>query len=225
MIATIHQPAYLPWLGYLEKIMRSDIYVFLDAVQFEKNSYINRNRIKTSNGPVWLTVPVISKGHTGNTMMNLEIDERSRWQRKHWNAILLNYKHAPYFKSVIKAIEPFYQKKYMYLVDLCFEYTKFWLEYLNVNTEIVKFSEMGISTEKSQLVLDVCKLVGANTYISGALGRDYLDDKAFLKNGIQVIYQEYIPQVYPQLWGEFMPCMSVLDFVMNTRDYSLIKGV
>jgi len=226
MILTAHQPAYLPWLGYLEKIMRSDYYVFLDSVQFEKNSFINRNKIKTPNGAIWLTVPVISKGHTDTTMLDLKIDKRGNWQRKHINAISLNYKKAPYYNEVMTAIEPFYNKDYDTLVDLCYEYTKFWLQYLKINTKIVKLSELGIKSEKSQLVFDICKKLDAKQYISGALGKNYLDTKAFLDAGIEVIYQDYKPQEYPQLWGnEFLPYMSVLDFVMNTKEFGLIKGI
>lgn len=225
MIVTAHQPAYLPWLGYLEKIMRSDVYVFLDAVQFEKNSFTNRNKIKTPQGGVWLTVPVITKGHINATIMDLQIDKRSNWQKKHLNAIFLNYKKAPYYEEVMAKIEPFYLNDYDTLVDLCYDYTKFWLKELNINTKIVRFSELDIKSEKSQLVFDICKQLHANTYISGAMGKDYLDDGKFLESGIKVVYQDYKQREYPQLWDkEFLRYMSVLDFVMNTKDYSLIMG-
>ena len=225
MIVTAHQPAYLPWLGYIEKIMRSDIYVFLDAVQFEKNSFTNRNKIKTPQGPIWLTVPVISKGHIGSTMMELMIDKRGSWQRKHLNAISLNYKKAPYYEEIIEKIKPFYLNDYETLVDFCFDYTKFWLKELNINTKIVRFSDLKIQSEKSDLVFDICQKLKADTYISGALGKGYLKEERFLTNGIKVIYQDYKPQEYPQLWdSEFLPYMSILDFVMNTKDYSLITG-
>jgi hypothetical protein len=225
VIITAHQPAYLPWLGYFEKIMRSDIYVFLDTVQFEKNSFTNRNKIKTPQGAIWLTVPVITKGHIGSTILDLKIDKRSNWQRKHLNAITLNYKKASYYRDIIEKISPFYSVEYDGLVDLCYDYTQFWLKTLNIKTKLVRSSELDISSTKSDLIFDLCRHFNADTYISGVLGRDYLDFEKFKKEGIKIEYQDYKPQQYPQLWGTiFLPYMSILDFVMNCNTYEIIKG-
>lgn len=95
MILSIHQPAYLPWLGYFDRIARSDKFVYLDNVQFERNSFINRNRIKTANGPIWLTIPVRLKEHFNKTIADIEIDARQNWKRKHLRSIEQNYRHAP----------------------------------------------------------------------------------------------------------------------------------
>src|SRR5215470_5119272 len=97
MVLTIHQPAYLPWLGYFDRIAQSDAFIFLDNVQFERNSFTNRNRIKTANGPIWLTVPVRLNGHLDQTILATEIDERRDWRRKHLRAIEQNYRRAPCF--------------------------------------------------------------------------------------------------------------------------------
>lgn len=224
MILTVHQPAYLPWLGYFEKIMRSDVYVYFDNVQFERGSFINRNKIKTANGPVWLTVPVFSKGYRERTLLDLAIDNTINWQRKHFLSIITAYKKAPYYKEFIEKIEPFYTKIYSSLTDYCYDYLLFWLRELSISTKVLRQSDLGVAGHKSELVLNMCKSVEADTYISGALGKNYIDDDLFSKNGIKVIYQDYKPQSYPQLWGGFTPCLSILDFVMNTKDYSLIKG-
>ena len=92
MMLSAHQPAYLPWLGYLDKIASADVFVFLDDVQFEKNSFINRNRIKTSQGAQWLTVPVRMKGHMYATLLNTSMDDSQPWRRKHLAAVALNYR-------------------------------------------------------------------------------------------------------------------------------------
>lgn len=223
MIVTAHQPAYLPWLGYFEKISRSDIYVFLDEVQFEKNSYINRNKIKTPQGASWLTIPIINKNHTSKTMLDLEIKQESNWQRKHWNAILLNYKKAPYFDEIMKGIEPFYKKEYKYLIDICYEYMIFWLKKLEIKTPNIRFSSLKIKTKKSQMILDICKALNADTYISGRFGKGYLEEEKFRAAGIEIVYQDYVPREYPQLWDEkFLPGLSILDFMMNSKNYFLI---
>ena len=96
-IATAHQPAYLPWLGYFHKISLSDEFILLDSVQFEKNSFTNRNKIKVSNGEAWLTIPVEMKGHINRNINEMVIDEKFDWRKKHWNSLLMNYKKSPYF--------------------------------------------------------------------------------------------------------------------------------
>lgn len=224
MILTGHQPAYLPWLGYFEKIMRSDIYIYVDTVQFEHRSFINRNKIKTANGVIWLTVPVLAKGHRDSTLCELKINNENDWQKKHFLSICTAYKHAPYFQEFIEKIEPFYTKHYDSFVEFCFEYLLFWLDELKIKTKVLKLSELNVGGHKSELVLNMCKAVNADTYISGALGRNYMDDALFFNNNIKVIYQNYQSHQYPQLWGEFVPCLSILDFVMNTKEYGLIKG-
>ena len=224
MILTAHQPAYLPWLGYFEKIMRSDVYIYMDAVQFERASFINRNKIKTSNGPIWLTVPVFSKGHRDTTMVNMKINNELNWQKKHFESICNNYKRAPYFKEIISKIAPFYEQEYDLFCDFCYEYTEFWFNELGMKTKPIRMKDMSVVGYKSELIINMCKLMKADTYISGALGKNYIDNEVFEKNNIEVIYQDYHPNEYPQLWGDFVPNISILDFVMNTRDYSLIMG-
>ncbi len=224
MILTGHQPAYLPWLGYFEKIMRSDVYIYMDTVQFEKGSFTTRNKIKTANGPTWLTVPVRIKGHMESRILDLKINDTIKWQKKHFRTIQYAYKNAPYYDEFINKIAPFYEKEYSFFADYCFDYTKFWLSVLNIDTQIVRMKDIEVSGAKSDLVLSMCKAMNADTFISGAMGKEYMDEEKFAANGIKIIYQDYKPQEYPQLWGRFLPCMGIIDFVMNTKDYTLIRG-
>lgn len=216
LILTAHQPAYLPWLGYFEKIAKSDVFIYLDTVQFEKNSFTNRNRIKTPQGVTWLTVPVQMKGHLGKKMLDIEIDNRQPWKKKHLNAVYLNYKKVANFEEKYHKIENIYQSDYKFLNDLCWEHLLFWLKELHIQTQVVKQSELSIESKKSDLVFDLCKHLNVSTYISGALGKDYLEENKFTERGIQIIYQDYQYPMYPQLWEEFIPNLSVLDFWMNT---------
>ena len=222
MIVTAHQPAYLPWLGYFDKIKRSDIYVFLDTVQYEKNSFTNRNKIKTANGPVWLSVPVIKTNHFEMKMKDMLIDKNYDWQRKHLNAIFLAYKKAAYFEQLFPRLEEMYNKKYDTLVEATFDHLIFWLNYLKIDTKVIRSSELNIDSKKSDLVLDICKALNADYYISGSMGVNYLDTDKFKKNGIEVEFQNYQHPIYNQLYGEFIPCMGVVDFAMNTDNYMLI---
>lgn len=222
MIMSAHQPAYLPWLGYFDKIRRSDVFVFLDTVQYEKNSFTNRNQIKTANGPVWLSIPVIKTNHFEKIMSEMPLDKNYPWQKKHLNAIRLSYKKARNFDDLYPKLERLYAKDYDSLVDATWDHLMFWLELLNIETKIIKSSSLDISSKKSDLVFDLCRKTGADHYISGIMGKNYLDVERFTDAGIMVEFQDYKHPVYPQLYGDFIPNMGIVDFAMNVADYSAV---
>ncbi len=222
MIMSAHQPAYLPWLGYIDKIKRSDIFIFLDTVQYEKNSYTNRNKIKTQSGPIWLSIPVIKTNHFDKIMSDMSIDNATKWQRKHLSSIQMSYSKAPRFKELFPKLQDLYSKEYDNIVDVTWDHLMFWLNVLDINTKIIKSSELDVSSKKSDFVFDLCEAVGADYYISGALGKDYLDVEKFKNAGIKVEFQNYEHPVYPQLHGNFIPNMGIVDFAMNASDYSVI---
>jgi len=215
MVLSAHQPAYLPWLGYFYKIVKSDVFIFLDSVQYEKNSYINRNRIKTSQGYVWLTIPVKTKGHLSQTLKDTEIDYIQNWKHKHLKTIYYNYQKASNFRRLYPKLEKLYEKDYPLLSDLCFNHLNFWLEELKIKTKIVRSSRLSINSKKSDLIFDLCKHYTANHYIAGRFGKEYLEEFKFKNAGILIEYQEYQYIEYSQLYGNFMPNLGVIDFCMN----------
>jgi hypothetical protein len=215
MILSAHQPAYMPWLGYFDKIARADVFVYLDTVQFETNSYINRNRIKTPAGAQWITIPVRTRGHTSTTLRQTAVDATQPWRTKHLKTIRMNYSRAPFFSARYPRLEELLSTDETHLAELCWRQLNFWLRELAIETRIVRASELPISGAKSDLALDLCRHFRASHYLSGALGRDYLVEEDFRAAGIDVEYQQYACQVYRQLWGEFVPQLSVLDFWMN----------
>lgn len=223
MIVSIHQPAYLPWLGYFDKIAKSDVFVYLDTVQFEKNSFINRNQIKTRQGAQWLTVPVKTKGHISSTLMTTLVDDLQPWRKKHLKSIALSYARSPNFDALYPHLEEQLLADTPLLTELCWQQLQFWLSDLGINTRVVRASELGLESRKSELVLDICKALGASTYLSGALGRQYLVEDDFCCHDIQVIYQDYKHPVYCQQGADFIPYLSVVDFRMNNEpDRTLI---
>ncbi|MDB5526936.1 MAG: hypothetical protein JWR51_39 [Devosia sp.] len=224
MIVAIHQPAYLPWLGYLARIAEADVFVFLDTVQFEKNSFTNRNRIKSANGPVWLTVPVRQKGHIGKPLSALEIDDATDWRTKHLRSIEQNYRKAPRFSRCEPDLATLLQPGEALLTELCYRQLKFWAGVLDIGTRIVRASELPVGGLKSDLVLNICRHLRADRYLSGPLGRDYLAEDTFAAAGIEIDYHSYIHPVYSQLYGPFVPAMSVVDYWMNTADTKLFRG-
>lgn len=217
MRVSINQPAYLPWLGYFNRIAISDIHVVLDQVQFEKNSAINRNKIRTGQGWSWLTVPVRTKGKFGELeICNLEIDNTSNWSEKHWKAICHSYGKTAYFEKYAADLEKIYGRRWVRLFDLMDEINRYFIaQVLSLPTALRYGSAMQVDGKKSDLVLNICKELGATTYISGPFGRDYLDEEQFLSNDIQIEYHDYVHPVYPQHYQPFEPYMSTLDLIMN----------
>ena len=215
MILSAHQPAYLPWLGYFHKIAVSDVFVVLDAVQFEKNSYINRNKVKTANGEAWLTIPVEMKGYLGRTIADVRMQASSQWKKKHWNTLLLNYKKSTYFNRYADFFAQYYARKEDSLVDFMEGSFCFLLTELNITSNVRKLSELGLSSHKQELIIDLCKTTGCDEFFFGALGKDYADRETFRYNNISIAFQEYYHPRYPQLWGEFVPYLSVVDALFN----------
>ena len=222
MKISINQPAYLPWLGYYERIAASDLHVVLDHVQFEKNSFINRNRIKTKNGPIWLTIPVLTSGRFQSLPIDqVIVDNRSDWKRKHWESINQAYGKSPYFFMCEAFLKEFYAAEWDLLLEYCMHSNKYILNLLSIKTPLILSSELGITSKKTNLVLDICKKLGATTYYSGALGKNYLDKDAFQANGIEVVYQDYPHPVYKQMGVPFVSHLSTLDLMCNHGPESL----
>ena len=222
MIVSINQPAYLPWLGYFHRIAKSDIHIVLDHVQFEKNSFVNRNKIRTKEGWCWLTVPVRTKGLFGNLAINtLEISEEDKWRKKHWASIINNYSKARFFKEYAWVIENAYSSKWTKFDELMKSITNNMLKALNIQTPMLYSSQMDVRGKKDELVLNLCKEVGATTYISGPLGRGYIEEEKFKTARIRVLYHDYIHPTYRQVYGGFEPYMSVIDLLFNCGPESL----
>lgn len=225
MIASIMQPAYLPWLGYFHRISISDAHVVLDHVQIDKNSktkFANRNRLRTKDGWCWLTVPLQTKGKFGSLNLNrLEIAQDALWASKHWAAIRHNYSRAPYFAEHAPFFEKVYDARWERLVDLTREITTYLLDAFKIRTPILYSSEMQAEGEKDALILNLSRAVGAKVYLSGPLGRDYLDEQSFQEAGIRVVYHDYHHPVYTQVYTGFEPYMSALDLLFNCGPESM----
>ncbi len=218
MILTAHQPTYLPWLGLFHKIARADTFVLVDTVQYLPRDWNNRNKIKCVAGPHWLTVPVLKKGHRDKPLKDIEINNDIPWQRKHSRSIWYNYQKAPYFKDVWQSIWPYYDPDlpmFKLLSPYCEGMLMDFCSALDIKCQFLRASDFEFQGKKSDLVLDMCKQLGATKYIFGALGRDYAKLEDFENIGCEVEFQHYKHPVYPQLHGDFVPRLSVIDLLMN----------
>jgi hypothetical protein len=220
MIAAVHQPQFMPWLGYLDKIVRSETFAFLDNVQFKKNEFQNRNKIKTAQGWMWLTVPVLYK--YPEHIDEVKINDRADWRKKHVRTLAINYQKAPYFHDIFPEVERFYAGDSASIAEVNRESVLMLLGLLGLDRKIVITSALGhLPEEPSERLAAICESLGADTYLSGAGGRAYLDLEPFNKKGITVVFQEFKHPVYPQLYGDFIPNLSLLDLLFNCGPDSL----
>ena len=215
---SIHQPAYMPWMGLFDKIASSDIFIYLDCVQFEKNSYINRNRIKTPQGASWLTIPIHTKGHIGQTLKTTTIDTRKPWQQKHLRTLEMNYRRSRHFEAYFHHISKAIADREPLLSNYLYKHLQFWLRILKIQTPVFRSSTFNFRARKSDLVLEICRHFSASEYLSGSMGQDYLEEQRFNESGIRVRYQNFIQPTYEQLWGDFVPNLAVVDYVLNALE-------
>ena len=218
MKIAINQPAFMPWPGYLDRIARVDQFVIMDAVQFERGSFINRNRIKTQHGARWLTVPVKLKGHMNSRICDTRIDNSKLWAQNHAKQILYAYHRAPRFGENAPFLEGLYAKDQGTISDLCVNWlVDFWMVQYGIETPICLMPRAFRYPGKTEQIIEICQSFEADEYLAGPLSRGYLELDKMEKAGIAVEFHDYIPPVYPQLWGEFIPGLSILDMWMNTE--------
>lgn len=213
---SIGQPAYIPYLGYFERLNLSDVHVVYDHVLFDRYWFMHRNKVRTPSGWVWLTVPIRSGKGKQLVIKNAKIDNSKDWQNDHLSKLKKWYSRSYYFDEIYPIMEDYYAcKKWLNLVDLTDYFRRVVCCILDINVRIVHSSEMDIRSASSDGVLETCENVGAVEYISGKFGKDYLDLDKFNDAGIKVTFHEFEPEVYPQAYRGFEPNMSILDALFN----------
>lgn len=225
MIVTIMQPAYLPWLGFFDRIRRSDLCISLDHVQIDRNSrtkFANRNKVRTAQGWTWLTVPIRTGGRYGNLPLDvIEIDSGQDWAVKHWKTIEGSYRRARFFAAWQARLAPIYADPPNRLLPLCRRLTGELLQGLGITTRVVSSLDLACRDAKDLLILNLCREVGATTYLSGPFGRDYLDRGAFRAAGIELLFHDYRHPTYTQAFPGFEPYMSAIDLAFTHGPDSL----
>ena len=219
MIVAIHQPQFMPWLGYFDKMDQADCFVLLDNVQYKKNEWQNRNRIKTAQGIQWLTVPV--RYTFPALIMEVEVNQNNNWRRKHFQALLTNYSKAVHWEAARDALEGFYAQDWEMLTAVSQASIEWLRGMLGIDTKLLLGSQMELSEDPTERLLDICRVVEADTYLAGADGRNYMDIELFAQAGINLVFQEYEHPVYPQLFANFESHLSALDLVLNCGPESM----
>ena len=217
MILTIHQPNYIPYLGFFDKMKQSDTFVIYDDAQFNKEDFQHRNKLRIYHGWKYLTVPV---GKKRIPIMDIRIRNEllmkgMTWQEAHLKEIRDNYKATPYYASHENDLEVIYTDKYDKLIDLNMDVINFLKNAFNLKTKIIFASELGFTSRSTERLVDITEALGGDVYLSGPAGRDYLNVSLFERRGIAVEFQNFKHPVYKQCYDEFIPNMSAIDALFN----------
>ena len=215
MVAGIHQSHYLPWLRYVEKIARCDIFIVLDDIQFTKNGWQNRNRIKTHQGPSLLTVPV----HAGaaEALNTIRIDNTQSWRAKHLRAFEQSYGKSPHFEAHRPFLQDVYGRRWERLIDLNRYMLDYVLSVMGIDTPIRYSSQLHVEGTATERLVKLIKAVDATRYYSGAHAiSEYLDAELMEESNIELVIQEWRSPVYPQLHGAYVPDLTIFDLLFNT---------
>jgi len=215
MKTAIHQIQFMPGLRFFSKMRAADVFVLLDDVQYEKREFQNRNRIKTASGPQYLTLPVVTKGRFEQKISEVMVDNELKWRESQLKTIKLNYARAPHFKEYIGELEEIYSGEYERLSGIALKTVDFFVKHLGIKTARLFSSELKVGTHSTQRLVDICLAVKADSYLSGAGAKSYLDEGLFEKNGLKIEWQEFKVKEYPQLYGAFAENLSALDLLLN----------
>jgi hypothetical protein len=221
VLVAAHQPAFLPWLGYLDKMARADVFVVVDCVQYEAQNFQNRNRIKRRDGAGWLTVPVHrgQRDNVADKQICQEPNPRHTWRRRIWGAISSHYRRAPHFARYadelhdVIAVQP-----WQLLVELDLATLELARRWLGITRPVVRSSTLGLVGAKTDRIIDLCRKVNATTYLSGAGGSAaYLDVAAMRRANVEVVWQRFVHPIYPQRHPQlgFIPNLAFIDLVLN----------
>lgn len=214
----IIQSNYIPWKGYFDLINSVDEYIILDTVQYTKNDWRNRNKIKTVTGLKWITIPVVQKSSISSNINEILI-AKSDWARQHLNLLAINYKKSSYFDEVYTFLEALYKQseKYTKLSEVNEMFIKEICYVLKITTKIIRAEKLGSLSENSnERLIDICRITGGTHYLSGPAAKSYLNEKLFEENGLFVEWMDYsgYPE-YSQLYGEFTHQVSIIDLLFN----------
>ena len=229
MIVSIHQPNYIPWIGYFHKIASSDVFVIFDDVQLprgKKNNFVKRNRIKTKSGAKWLTIPVKNKSQMV-PINKVEINNDMPWKENHRNSISHNYTKSHFFKDYKYEFQKESEKDYKYIAEFNVALIKFFMNVLEINTKIVFSSSLGVNKTGTEKILGIIKKLNCNQYITGSgLGsKKYVTDNEnlFKEYGIELILHKFTQPVYPQQFNEFVPDLSIVDILSNIGKHETMR--
>jgi hypothetical protein len=216
MIIAANPPYFCPYPGFFHKARLADVLVILDEVQFpRRTTWLSRNRFKNDQGPLWLTIPVLKKGLGLQPISQVKICYDGRWPRKHLESLKVAYKHAPYLGEHVGFLEEMFSGRFDKLLDLNLAIIRYLWPCLKLETKLILQSELAVRARGTQLLVDICRAVGASAFLVLEPVQKHLDAELFEKDGIELRPFRYAAPVYPQLWGDFLTNLSTFDLILN----------
>jgi hypothetical protein len=214
------QSSYIPWRGYFDLIRRSDIFVFHDDIQYTKQDWRNRNRIKTASGLMWLSIPV-RKATTRGAIDEVEIDNDQDWGRKHWRIMAAHYRDAPFFSQYAGFFEEALTRRWDRLSSLNVYLISRICETLGITTHFINSRGLSLTGRKTDRLIQICRSCDATRYLSGPSARNYIEPEKFAASGVDVEYMVYDYPPYPQQFGAFVEGASIVDLLFNCGPTSM----
>ena len=226
LILVSHQPEFLPWLGYISKASMGDVFFILDTVQFQKEEVTNRNKIRIKNGKgwQWLTIPVEDAKSKIMNLSEVKISKSEDWKKKHLQSLKFSYGKAPYFKQIFDEIENIYHSSLdEKLIDFVIKFILYSFDKFKIDIPIYRTSELqkkgyDVSGSKSDMILNLCKIIDAKLFVFGQHGKEYIEKEKFYEKNIEFTFQDFKHPKYNQIHGKFLPQMSCIDLLFNYGD-------
>ena len=216
MIVAALQPGYLPWLGFFDLMKRSDLFVIEDSLKYTKQDWRNRNRIRTARGFAYVTVPV-KRGATSLAINEVEIDNTQPWTRRNWNLLLENYRSAPFWSTYEPFLSETFGRTWTRLIDIDLWFIEFLAKEFNIPTPTALLSDLGVefTPDKTGSLVELVRTVGADTFLEGSSGRNFIDTDRFEEAGLSITFQDYVCRPYRQQFEPFMSHLSAIDLLLN----------
>lgn len=217
MIATIHQPDFMPWVGYFDKIKNSDILIFLDDVQFSRRGWTHRDKIKISNYSKWITIPVKKKNNYYQEIKDVQIEEGYNLKKHHLNLIKEAYRKSKNFDQIFPGLENIYNKKFKFLIDINVEIIHLFCAMFEIERKIFFSSNSSLKSKSSNRLVDILNIYKSKKYLTGEPSKNYIDLDIFNKNQIEIIWHKLDEKEYKKKYDKFDKSLSALDFLMNKK--------
>lgn len=215
VLVSVHQPNFLPWLKLLDKILASDVYVAYDTAQYTRSEFHSRQKVKTHNGPAWLSVPVRHVKGTRQLIKDIRIDTTDPFRRRHLKALAMSYRQAPYFDEVYSMVEKIYARDHERLVDLNLDLIETICDYLDAPVRVVRASALPHAGDKTEKLVELTRAVGGTEHLTSTFGGDHQDLQwqVFSRAGLPVRAQQFGHPEYDQVGREFLPDLAAIDML------------
>jgi hypothetical protein len=228
VMVSVHQPNFLPWLKLLDKILASDVYVAYDTAQYTKSEYHARQRVMTSNGPVWLSVPLRHVRGTQLPIEDVHIDNSQPFRRRHLKQLRFAYGSTPYFDDVFPILEQIYARDHLRLVDLNIDVIESLSSYLGVPVRILRASSLPHAGDRTERLIQLVKNAGGSVHLTSTFGSDHqhVEWPRFQRAGITIRSQRFVHPVYDQIGGQFVPNLAAIDmlFVCGVQTREILES-